>query len=113
MKFNTIVKIFTALAAVVGAIYIIATYGDKIVEWAKGIMSCCHSKPAVKVPTPEAPAEDFVPENPEAAQEEAPAEVQEAAEETPAAEEPVAEAAAEPIVSDEAIPVADEEDFEG
>ena len=35
MKFNTIVKLFTALAAAVGAVYIIATYGDKIVAWAK------------------------------------------------------------------------------
>lgn len=112
MKFNTIVKIFTALAAVVGAIYIIATYGDKIVEWAKGIMNCCCSKPAAKIPTPEAPAEDFVPENPEPVQE-APADVQEAAEEAPAAEEAAEEPAAEPVLSNDAIPVADEEDFEG
>lgn len=112
MKFNTIVKIFTALAAVVGAIYIIATYGDKIVEWAKGILSCGCCKSASKVPAPEAPAEDFVPENPEPAQE-APSDVQEAAEEAPAAEEAAEEPAPEPVLSDDAIPVADEEDFEG
>ena len=43
--FGTIVKIVTALAAVVGAIYVIATYGDKIVAWAKGLFAklpaCC------------------------------------------------------------------------
>ena len=32
---KTIAKILTAIAAVVGAIYIAATYGDKIVAWAK------------------------------------------------------------------------------
>ena len=105
MKFNTIVKIITALAAAVGTIYIVATYGDKIVEWAKGIMGCC-SKPEAN--TPVAPAEDFVAE--EAPSQEAPAEVQEAGEEAPAAQE---EVAAEPVLSDDAIPVADEEDFEG
>lgn len=103
MKFNTLVKIVTALAAAVGAIYIVATYGDKIVEWAKKIMgSCCCSKPVADPPAPEAAAEDFAPAE-EPVKEEAPAEVQEPA------EEPVAE----PILSDDAIPVADEEDFEG
>ena len=67
MKFNSIVKIITALAAVVGAIYIVATYGDKMVEWAKNIMGCC-SKPVMNTPT--APAEDFVSED---APQEAPA----------------------------------------
>ena len=33
--FKTIAKILTAIAAVVGAVYIAATYGDKIVAWAK------------------------------------------------------------------------------
>ena len=57
MKFNTLVKIVTALAAAVGAIYIVATYGDKIVEWAKKIMgSCCCSKPVADPPAPEATA---------------------------------------------------------
>lgn len=109
MKFNTIVKLFTALAAAVGAIYIVATYGDKIVEWAKGIMGgCCCSKSAATVSAPQAAAEDFAPAE-ESAKEEAPAEVQEPAEEAAAPEAPAAEA----VLSDEAIPVADEEDFEG
>ena len=109
MKFNTIVKLFTALAAAVGAIYIVATYGDKIVEWAKGIMGgCCCSKSAATVSAPQAAAEDFAPAE-ESAKEEAPAEVQEPAEEAAAPEAPATEA----VLSDEAIPVADEEDFEG
>lgn len=38
------VKIAVALAAVAGAVYVVATYGDKIVAWAKktlGICNCC------------------------------------------------------------------------
>ena len=108
MKFNTIVKLVTALAAVVGAIYIVATYGDKMVEWAKNIMGGCCSKPVVNTPT--APAEDFVSED---APQEAPAASEEAAEESAAAEEAAAEENAEAVLSDDAIPVADEEDFEG
>ena len=110
MKFNTIVKLITALAAAVGTVYIVATYGDKLVEWAKKMMGCCCcSKQEEQAPT--ASAEDFVAEEPakeEPAKEEAPVEAPEAAQE-PAA----AEAAEEPVLSDDAIPVADEEDFEG
>ena len=41
--FSTVLKILTALAAVAGAIYVIATYGDKIVAWAKNLLnSCCN-----------------------------------------------------------------------
>lgn len=42
--FGIIMKIVAALAAVAGAVYVIATYGDKIVAWAKrilGIDCCC------------------------------------------------------------------------
>ncbi|MBQ4641960.1 MAG: hypothetical protein IJB47_05065 [Oscillospiraceae bacterium] len=44
---GTILKILAALAAIAGAIYVIATYGDRIVAWAKDLMSkycycdCC------------------------------------------------------------------------
>ena len=38
---NTIVKILVALAAVAGAVYVIATYGEKIVAWAKNLLNCC------------------------------------------------------------------------
>lgn len=41
---NLILKIVAALAAVAGLIYVIATYGDKIVAWVKklvGKFTCC------------------------------------------------------------------------
>ena len=38
---KTVMKLLAALAAIVGAVYVIATYGDKIVAWAKKLMSCC------------------------------------------------------------------------
>ena len=38
---NTLVKILTALAAIAGVIYVIATYGDKIVAWAKSLLNKC------------------------------------------------------------------------
>ena len=36
--FGKILKILAALAAIAGAIYVIATYGDKIVSWAKNLL---------------------------------------------------------------------------
>ena len=42
--FKTVLKILTALAAVAGIIYIIATYGDKIVAWAKELLAKCPCK---------------------------------------------------------------------
>ena len=39
--FTTVLKILAALAAVAGIIYVIATYGDKIVAWAKGLLNKC------------------------------------------------------------------------
>ena len=39
--FSTIMKIVAALAAVAGIIYVIATYGDKIVAWAKKLLGKC------------------------------------------------------------------------
>lgn len=87
-------KILTALAAVIGAAYVIATYGDKIVAWAKKLLQSC---PCCKIEP------DF---------------------EEPTAEEPVAEAVAEPVVEEVAVeeeveeviieahePVAEEADF--
>ncbi len=42
MKFvGTVLKILAALAAVAGAVYVAATYGDKIVAWAKNLMGKC------------------------------------------------------------------------
>ncbi len=38
--FSIVIKIVVALAAVAGAIYIAATYGDRIVAWAKKLLGC-------------------------------------------------------------------------
>ena len=91
--FTIVMKILAAAAAVVGAVYVAATYGDKIVAWAKKLLPAC---PACEE-TEEAPAEV------EAAEE--------VAEEAPVVEEEVVEEEA-PAVEEEA-PVADEADFEG
>jgi len=93
---KTALKVLTALAAVVGAVYVIATYGDKIVEWAKKMLASC---PCCKNEC-EVVEEDFVSEEPSA--------------EAPAAEEA---AEAEPEVEVEIVvdgnePVAEEADFE-
>lgn len=39
--FNTVMKVLAALAAVAGAVYLVATYGDKIVAWAKKLLGSC------------------------------------------------------------------------
>lgn len=48
--FNKIVKVFLALAAVAGIVYTIATYGERIVAWAKNLLetlrikiNCCYN----------------------------------------------------------------------
>ena len=38
---NIIIKIVAALAAVAGVVFVIATYGDKIVAWAKKLLGRC------------------------------------------------------------------------
>lgn len=99
---KTAVKILTALAAVVGAVYVIATYGDKIVQWAKNLLASC---PCCN-PECEVVEEDFVTE-------EAPVEETPAAEETPAEEEsPVTDGPEVEIVVENKEPVAEEADFE-
>ena len=101
---NTIVKILSALAAVAGAVYIIATYGEQITAWAKKTLAslpkcpCCKEEPKAVEETAaeEAPAEEPAEEVPaEAPAEEAPVE------EAPA-EEPAAEVAANEPVAEEA-----------
>ena len=99
---NTIVKILSALAAVAGVVYIIATYGEQITAWAKKTLASLPKCPCCKD---------------DAAEEEAPAEdaADEAAEEEPAAvevpvEEPVAAPAEEPVVAPHE-PVAEDADF--
>lgn len=107
--FEIVVKLVTALVAVAGAVYVVATYGDKIVAWAKNLISKCPCE--ITVTTGGTPAEEEAPA--EEAAEEAPA-AEEVSEEAPAAEEATEEeapAAAE--VPEESAPVADESDFVG
>lgn len=91
---NAIMKVLAVLAAVAGAVYLIAAYGDKIVAWAKRVIGCCPWDEGMEEESAEEPA---APEAPAEEPAEAPAE-------SPAAPETPAE-------SDE--PVADEGDFEG
>ena len=84
---NTIVKIATALAAVAGVVYLLATYGDKIVAWAKKLLNCgccccadedctceekccCEEAPAEEAPAEETPAEEAPAEEAPSAKEE-------------------------------------------
>ena len=39
---STIVKIIVALAAIAGIVYVVATYGDRIVAWAKKMLASCN-----------------------------------------------------------------------
>ena len=86
-------KFFAALAAVIGAVYLVATYGEAIVAWAKKMISCpfCAKDDA---PEDEAPAEEATTEEPA----EEPAE--ESAEEEPASEVPADSASVEAEDSD-------------
>ena len=38
---STIVKIVIALAAIAGIVFVVATYGSKIVAWAKKLLGKC------------------------------------------------------------------------
>lgn len=94
---NVIIKVVAALAAVAGVVYVVATYGDKIVAWAKKLLGCCKECDCVI---------DAAVEEPEA----------EVAEEVETVEEVVAEDAdleeEVPATEEEAV-VAAETDFEG
>ena len=92
---KTVLKLLTALATIAGIVYVVATYGDKIVAWAKKVWAAMPKCPCCQEAEP---AE-------EAVVEEAPAE--EVAEEAPVEEEPVAEE----VVVEETAPVAEEADF--
>lgn len=102
---KNVIKILTALATVAGAIYIIATYGEQIVAWAKKMWNClpqcpaCEDEDEVVIEMTEVPAEEAA---------EAPAE--EPAAEEVAVEEAVEEPAPEVVVADNE-PVAEESDF--
>lgn len=96
---NAILKVVTALAAVASAIYIVATYGEEIVAWAKKLWaslpkcpSCEEAMPEVEVVHEEAPVAPVAPEAPEApAEPEAPVAPEAPAAPQVPANEPVAE----------------------
>ena len=100
---KTIAKIMVALAAIAGAVYVVATYGDKIVAWAKKVLASlpcccgCDENCECNKEETEAAAEEAVDEVAEAVVEEAAEEVQEEA-------APVEEVAGEAV--------AEEADFE-
>lgn len=105
--FAVIAKILAALATVIGAIYLLATYGDKIVEWCKNLMA---SLPEISCFDPDEDEDEDEDDEPEVVE---------------VVEEPAEEATVEEIVEDviedvvetaeevaDAV-VADEADFEG
>ncbi len=96
---KTAMKVLTALAAVIGAVYVVATYGDKIVEWAKNLLAscpCCNNDCEVV-------EEEVVVEEPV---------VEEIVAEEPVAEEAPVEESEVEIVVENNEPVAEEADFE-
>ena len=107
ISMKTVLKLLTALAAIAGTVYVIATYGDKIVAWAKKILAacpCCND-------TCECECEGECKCDGECKCEEEGECKCECAEEAPA-EEPVAEETpVEEVVIEENEPVANEEDF--
>lgn len=94
---NTIIKILTALAAIAGVVYIVATYGEQIVAWCKKTLECLPKCPKCEEAEDDAEIEVEIT-------------VEEPAEEV-AVEEPAAEEAPEAPAAEEAEPVADEADF--
>jgi len=70
--FSIIAKIVVALAAIAGIVYVVATYGDKIVAWAKKLLcSCkvCNCENVVEEAAEETEAEEAIEES-EASEEE-------------------------------------------
>ena len=111
---KTVMKILTALAAIAGTVYVIATYGDKIVEWAKKVLAACPCCSKTCECTCEGEGECKCGGECKC---EGEGECQCECTEEPAAEEAVAEEPAaevtvvEEIVIEENEPVANEEDF--
>ena len=106
--FNTIVKLLTALATLAGIIYILATYGEQIVAWAKKTLAALPKCPCCE--DGEIEVEPVVEEEAAEEAEAAPAEEEAAAEEAPAAQEEAVAEAPEVVVA-ENEPVAEEQDF--
>ena len=95
---NTIIKILTALAAVAGAVYIIATYGEQIVAWAKKVWNAMPQCPSCEDEEVEV---EFVTE----------LDAEEPVAEEIPTEEVAAEEPAPEVVVAENEPVAEEADF--
>lgn len=96
---KNIVKILTALATLAGVVYLLATYGEQIVAWAKKLLNALPKCPSCEqndAPVEESPAEEA----------DAPAAEAAPAEDPAPAEEPAPE-----IVVSGNEPVADETDF--
>ena len=100
-NFALVAKILTAVAALVGVAYLIATYGEQIVAWAKKLMASCPCQCDAE-DCADCECELDCPVEEVAAEEEEPV-AEEAVEEVPAEEEAVAV---------EEAPVAEEADFE-
>ena len=100
---KTVIKLLSALAAVAGVVYIIATYGEQITAWAKKTLAslpkcpCCTDDTEEDV-TPEAPVETAPAEDEEPVAVEVPVEA------------PAAAPAEEPVVAPHE-PVAEDADF--
>ena len=94
--FNTVVKTAVAPAAVAGAVYVAATYGDKIVDWCKKTLRALSSYKSCMYS--DAPVADEADLDADLAVDMVPVEEEAPVEEVPAGEGAV---------------VADEADFEG
>ena len=91
---KTLMKLLAALAAIVGTVYVVATYGEKIVAWAKKLLGCCECECSECECGCDCKCEEEV------------------AEEEVVEEAPVEETAVEEVVVEENEPVAEETDFE-
>lgn len=91
---KTLWKVLAALAAVAGVVFVVATYGDKIVAFAKKLLGKCPCCECEEAPVEEAAVEEPAPE------------------EALVSEDVVEDPAVEEVVVEEAAPVAEENDFE-
>ncbi len=93
---SAVAKILAALATAIGAIYLLATYGEQIVAWCKEFMS--------KMPTIQCGCDDEpeAEEEMEASAEEPAEDEEEVLEEVPVEEIPVEEPAENEVVADDA-----------
>ena len=88
--FRTVLKMIAALAAIAGAVYVVAIYGEQIVAWCKKVLASLPCNCQCKVEIVSEPE----------AEEEAPAAEEEAAEEAAEEEAPAEEKAEEAVVEE-------------